>query len=103
VECLSVVEWNLYPDCRRILIRFGMESLTGLAGNIQFFNEIQNCNTLNPDNYFISKEKMLIKKKQKKNLTKNINYDFLKLKMNITKFFNLLLIHVHTKLCPPWT
>jgi hypothetical protein len=28
------LEWNRYPDCRGILIRFPVESLSGLAGNI---------------------------------------------------------------------
>ena len=34
VEFLSDLEWNLYPVCRGILIRFPVESLSGLVGNI---------------------------------------------------------------------
>ena len=32
---VSVLAWNHYPDCCGILIRFPVESLTGLAWNIQ--------------------------------------------------------------------
>jgi len=34
VEWLSVLAWNLYPDYCGILIRFPVESLSGLVWNI---------------------------------------------------------------------